>query len=142
MQRRQRFDPASLERALFFDFQNILPADLTQDQGYFLDKLRRHNRLLTGWGVVHMLDVKKAADAPNLDNVSPWPPTEVANEDRKWVWVGPGFGLTPLGDELYLYDGVFVHVTHEYTDGVLPMITSRSGCRTTPETAQEKKDRL
>src|SRR5437016_14212112 len=43
---------AALERTRFFPRQLITPDDLTQDQIYFREKSRRHNRMLHGWGVV------------------------------------------------------------------------------------------
>ena len=36
----------------YYPRQLITPADLTLEQDYFRDRLRRHNRLLHGWGVV------------------------------------------------------------------------------------------
>ncbi len=41
-----------LERVRYFPRQMITPADLTQAQDYMRAKLRRHNRMLHGWGVV------------------------------------------------------------------------------------------
>jgi hypothetical protein len=45
-------DLVSLERTRFFPQQLVSADDLTQDQVYFREKLRRHNRLLHGWGIV------------------------------------------------------------------------------------------
>jgi hypothetical protein len=45
-------ETVSLERTRFFPRQLVGADDLTQDQIYFREKLRRHNRLLHGWGVV------------------------------------------------------------------------------------------
>jgi hypothetical protein len=42
----------SLERTRFFPRQLVAPDDLTQDQVYFREKLRRPNRFLHGWGIV------------------------------------------------------------------------------------------
>ncbi|MFQ5571260.1 MAG: hypothetical protein ACE5G0_16405 [Rhodothermales bacterium] len=44
--------PLYLERVRYFPRQLITPEDLTQAQDYVRNKLRRHNRLLHGWGIV------------------------------------------------------------------------------------------
>ena len=41
-----------LERTRYYAGQLVGPDDLTEDQRYFRERLRRHNRLLHGWGVV------------------------------------------------------------------------------------------
>jgi hypothetical protein len=46
-----------LERVNFFDRQLLTANDMIADRDYFLQKLRRHNRFLHGWGVVCGLTV-------------------------------------------------------------------------------------
>ena len=50
-----------LERTRFFARQLVTPDDLTQDQIYFREKHRRHNRMLHGWGIVCGACVLRAA---------------------------------------------------------------------------------
>src|SRR5215470_1511513 len=71
----------SLERVRYFPRQLVTADDLTQDQEYFRNKLRRHNRLLHGWGVVCGARVKKGAGDCE-------------------VVIEPGYLLGPHGDEI------------------------------------------
>jgi len=41
----------------YFPRQLLTADDMTADQQYFLNKLRRHNRYLHGWGVVCGLEI-------------------------------------------------------------------------------------
>lgn len=75
--------PASLERTRFFPRQLIGPDDLTQDQIYFREKLRRHNRMLHGWGVVCGVGVH-------------------TGQNSCQVIVEPGYVLGPWGDEIVI----------------------------------------
>jgi hypothetical protein len=75
----------ALERVRFFPRQLISADDLTLEQSYFRNKLRRHNRLLHGWGIVcgalvSMSDSTTAAEAI----------------------IGPGCILGPYGDEIVI----------------------------------------
>ena len=45
-------DTSIAELPRYYPRQLITPDDLTLEQNYFRDRLRRHNRLLHGWGVV------------------------------------------------------------------------------------------
>lgn len=45
-------ETGALELPRYFPRQLITPTELTLEQDYFRNKLRRHNRLLHGWGVV------------------------------------------------------------------------------------------
>jgi hypothetical protein len=47
----------ALERLNYFEGQLLGAADFEAEQGYFLAKMRRHNRYLHGWGVVAGLEV-------------------------------------------------------------------------------------
>jgi len=80
-------DAIGLERTRFFPRQLVGPDDLTQDQRWIRDKLRRHNRLLHGWGVVCGCNVTQATDAQGRP--VPWT-----------VCVEPGVVLGPFGDEI------------------------------------------
>ena len=47
----------SLKRPRFFSGKLVTPADLELEQQYFLEKLKRHNRSLHGFGIVSGLKV-------------------------------------------------------------------------------------
>jgi hypothetical protein len=70
-----------IERPLYFQDQMLTAQDFADEQDYFRQKLRRHNRLLHGWGVVCGLRV---TDAP----------------EGCAVVVSPGYALDPCGDEI------------------------------------------
>src|ERR1700754_347194 len=79
-----------LERPRYFARQLLTPAEMTLEQTYFRDKLRRHNRLLHGWGVVCGAIV---CIVPRADGSGPEP----------WkVKVTPGYALGPFGDEIVI----------------------------------------
>jgi hypothetical protein len=80
-------DPLGLERTRFFPRMLVGPEELTQDQLWVKDKLRRHNRLLHGWGVVCGCNVTQATDAQGRP--VPW-----------LVCIEPGYVLGPFGDEI------------------------------------------
>jgi hypothetical protein len=86
-----------LERTHFFPRQLIGPDELTQDQIYFRDKVRRHNRLLHGWGIVCGARVKGAKGCE--------------------VVVEPGYILGPQGDEIVVPEEVTVDLCREDADG-------------------------
>ena len=77
-----------LERTRYYPRQLVGADDLTQDQRYVRDKLRRHNRLLHGWGVVCGACVRL-----NRQN-----PCEVI--------VDSGYVLGPQGDEIVIAEPV------------------------------------
>jgi hypothetical protein len=84
-------DHSVAERPRYYARQLITPDDLTLEQEYFRDKLRRHNRLLHGWGVVCGAQVCRV------------PKNNSANEFEPWlVRVKPGYALGPYGDEIIL----------------------------------------
>src|SRR2546421_8213594 len=87
-----------LERTRFFPRQLVTPGDLTQDQEYFRAKLRRHNRLLHGWGVVCGAGV---TTGPKVSEVT----------------VHPGYVLGPFGDEIVIDDPVTIDMCREGLDG-------------------------
>jgi hypothetical protein len=82
----------NLERVRFFQRQLLTADDMTADQDYFRQKLRRHNRFLHGWGVVCGLEV-----------------TAAATEGIPWrVKIDTGYALGPYGDEIYVAEPVFL----------------------------------
>jgi hypothetical protein len=72
-----------LERTRFFARQLVGPDDLTQDQVYFRERARRHNRLMHGWGIACGARVRAGTK-----------PCEVL--------VDPGLVLGPYGDEIVI----------------------------------------
>ena len=68
-----------------YDVGNYLAAnDLLTEQRYRLQRLRRHNRYLHGWGVLCGLHVVPARDST-----------------RAWaLWVCPGYAISCCGDEI------------------------------------------
>jgi hypothetical protein len=81
------------ERPRYYARQLITADDLTLEQDYFRDKLRRHNRLLHGWGVVcgaQVCPVPKA-NPQSASDFEPW-----------LVRIKPGYILGPYGDEITL----------------------------------------
>jgi hypothetical protein len=74
------------ERVRYFPRQLITAQDMLDEQRFWLDKLRRHNRLLHGWGVVCGCDVTPAPESGH-----PWR-----------VQIGCGYVITPCGDEIQL----------------------------------------
>jgi hypothetical protein len=69
----------TLERVKYFPRQLLTADDMTADQEYFRNKLRRHNRYLHGWGVVCGMEVSVA---PTV--IQPWQ-----------VQIGSGYAVGP-----------------------------------------------
>jgi hypothetical protein len=88
----------TIERTRYFTGQLLDEADLTQEQLYFLEKARRHNRMLHGWGIVSGLGVRPGPAACELT-------------------VEPGYALDPRGDEIVVADAVIVDIRSEDEDG-------------------------
>src|SRR5262245_3269703 len=81
---------SSIERVRYFPRQLLTADDMCAEQEYLLEKLRRHNRFLHGWGVVCGLEVVKPGE-----------------QDPKWqVTICPGYALTPQGDEILITDKI------------------------------------
>src|SRR5262245_13570620 len=91
-------DPTApgLERTRFYPRMLVGPADLTQDQIYFREKMRRHNRMLHGWGVVCGLEVSPV-------------PGQKENEICQ-VQVFPGDAIGPYGDEIVVPQMVILDI--------------------------------
>lgn len=83
----------NLERVRYFPRQLITADDMRQEQDFFREKMRRHNRFLHGWGVVCGCEVEVAKDNQEVveDNPSPWS-----------VIVHGGYVITPRGDEILI----------------------------------------
>ncbi len=79
-----------LERVRYFSRQLITADDMRAEQEYFREKLRRHNRMLHGSGVVWGCEV-----VPNSNSDHPWQ-----------VKVCPGYLITPRGDEIEIEHAV------------------------------------
>jgi hypothetical protein len=81
-------------RARFETGTYLTAASLSLEQQYRLQRLRRHNRHLHGWGVVCGLLVVPAATGAR-----PWA-----------VGVCPGFGIGPYGDEIEVHERTQVDI--------------------------------
>jgi len=92
-------DGAHLERVRYFPRQLITPDVLTQEQEYFRARLRRHNRLLHGWGIVCGAEVVQSESKSSE------------------VTIKSGFVLGPYGDEILIDDDLTVDVCKESPDG-------------------------
>lgn len=82
-----------VELPRYYPRQLITPDDLTLEQNYFRDRMRRHNRLLHGWGVVCGALVCPVP-VVNDDGTTAYAPWQVQ--------VQPGYILGPHGDEIVL----------------------------------------
>jgi hypothetical protein len=86
-------DSTIAELPRYYPRQLITPDDLTLEQNYFRDRMRRHNRLLHGWGVACGALVCPAATTNSDGTISfvPWQ-----------VKVQKGYALGPYGDEIII----------------------------------------
>jgi hypothetical protein len=76
----------TLERVRYFPRQLMTAEDMRAEQEYFLERMRRHNRLFHGWGILCGLDVQAAATS-----------------DKPWqVRICPGDACSPMGDEVHV----------------------------------------
>jgi hypothetical protein len=82
-------DTGIAERPKYFTGQVMTSEDLTLEQDYFRSRLRLHNRLLHGWGVVCGARVCTVPKSGNGNSAEPWK-----------VAVKPGYILGPYGDEI------------------------------------------
>jgi hypothetical protein len=88
----------STERVRYFARQLITADDLTQEQNYIRAKMRRHNRMLHGWGVVC-----GCAVTPNQNDYT--------------VCIQPGYALSPQGDEILIDRTIAVDLSQQGLDG-------------------------
>ena len=86
-------DSTIAELPRYYPRQLITPDDLTLEQNYFRDRMRRHNRLLHGWGVVCGALVCPMT-MQNSDGTTVFTPWQVQ--------VQRGYVLGPYGDEIIL----------------------------------------
>jgi hypothetical protein len=77
-----------VERPRYYARQLITPAELNLEAAYFVDRLRRHNRLLHGWGVICGALVCRVPN-PDGTGAQPWK-----------VKVAPGHLIDPYGNEI------------------------------------------
>jgi hypothetical protein len=98
------------ERTHYFEGQLLSAEDLAQDQLYFRERTRRHNRSLHGWGVVSGLDV-----APGTGKLE--------------ILVSPGYAIDPRGEEIFVEGEVAVDLCREHRDDdtVLPCDSDEEG---------------
>lgn len=88
-------DTSVAERPRYFPRQILTPDDLTLEQEYFRNKLRRHNRIMHGWGVV--------CGARICPVLQPGPSPNAPSSYQPWiVSVSSGYVLGPYGDEIVL----------------------------------------
>lgn len=100
------------ERNRYFVGRLLGAEDFEQEQHYLLEKARRHNRLLHGWGIVCGLLVR---------------PGPAESE----VTVEPGYALDPRGDEILVEDEVTVDLC-ERTERPLYLAIRYAECATHP----------
>lgn len=95
------------ERPRYFPRQVITADDLTADQDYFRDKLRRHNRMLHGWGIRcgALAEAVKNSDG----SFKPW-----------FVKINPGYIIGPYGDEINLEKAVCCDLRIKCSAHVVP----------------------
>jgi hypothetical protein len=119
-------DRGAAERPRYYARQLITSDDLTLEQDYFRNKLRLHNRMLHGWGVVCGAQVclvpkKNGAGTGNSNGNGNGNGTEknVPTEFEPWqVYVTPGYILSPCGDEINIDCGRVVDLRKSGTSGV------------------------
>lgn len=92
------------ERTRYYPRQLVSAADLTQDQLYFREKSRRHNRMLHGWGIVCGARVR----------VTKQPSGAVV---PGCVDIEPAYILGPFGDEIMIDGLTTVDLTVQNIDG-------------------------
>jgi len=89
--------PPGTERPRYFHGQLLTAKDFADEQDYFREKQRRHNRLLHGWGVVCGLSVTPAAEGCA-------------------VVVSPGYALDPCGDEILVEEAELLRLPREWRE--------------------------
>lgn len=78
------------QRPRYYARQLVTPAELNLEAGYFLDRLRRHNRLLHGWGVICGALVCRVVSTDG--SAQPWK-----------VKITPGHLIDPYGNEIGIF---------------------------------------
>lgn len=77
------------ERPRYFPRQLVTAEDMMLEQEYFRNRMRLHNRLMHGWGVVCGLQVAPAVSKESAGSMAPWK-----------VTVCHGHALGPYGDDI------------------------------------------
>ena len=85
----------ALERVNFFDGKLLAAQDLSLEQTYHLERHRRHNRYLHGWGVVSGLSVSVA--------------------DNTTITVHPGVAIDCAGNELVVGECMHLSLNGPWT---------------------------
>ena len=93
----------------YYPRQLVTPDDLTLEQNYFRDRMRRHNRLLHGWGVVcgALVCPVPVTNDDGTISYAPWQ-----------VQVQPGYALGPYGDEIVIDCSRTIDVRTQGVSGV------------------------
>jgi hypothetical protein len=94
-------DTGILEAPRYFPRQLISSTEMTLEQQYLRDKMRRHNRFLHGWGVVCGAMVCLTPDTTNT-GASLSSSATIVNPAAWKVAVSPGYILGPYGDEILI----------------------------------------
>jgi hypothetical protein len=138
----------TLERTRYFLRQIVTPPDLALDGEYLLHKLRRHHRLLHGWGIVLGLTVETIPPEGTNDATKRTRkqfeeahdmPDDVDPTCGNWLVVTPGYAISPRGDELYLPGSVFVN-TMEEVDYALVVKPAACTTHANPRTVKRTGD--
>lgn len=123
--RQAPWDASILERPRYFPRQLMTPSELMLEQEYFRDKLRRHNRMLHGWGVVCGAIVCRVpcreSSGTYTASERAWPCPEECGPEGWHPWnvsVSSGYILGPYGDEILINTDVIVDVRKSCTTGV------------------------
>ena len=125
--RQSTWEAGVLERPRYFPRQLMTPAEMILEQDYFREKLRRHNRMLHGWGVVCGAIVCRVACPPGTNGkggymvaAQAWPCPEESGPGGWHPWnvsVSSGYILGPYGDEILINSQVIVDVRQHCTTG-------------------------
>lgn len=108
------------ERPRYFPRQLITPEEMNLEQAYFRDRMRRHNRLLHGWGVVCGARVCPVPRPKDADGEHDRPPDDCGPCPGWEPWkvvVTPGYILGPYGDEIMIDSRVIVDLRQHCTPG-------------------------
>jgi Chitobiase/beta-hexosaminidase C-terminal domain len=116
---------SALERVRYYPRQIMTADEMRSEQEYFRQKMRRHNRLLHGWGVSCGCEVKPAPDTNK-----PWQ-----------VRICPGYLLTPQGEEVLVSSDVLFDLATCIVDSKDPCAFSRP-CPPIQFTLQQENVRL
>lgn len=123
-------DRGAAERPRYYARQLITSDDLTLEQDYFRNRLRMHNRMLHGWGVVCgaqvcMVPKKNGTTNGNGNGSSSSSSTASSSNTtttaqfEPWkVYVKPGYILSPCGDEINIDCGRVIDLRASGTSGV------------------------